>query len=424
MKAQLTVPERPAVVHLLAILDVLVLLLVFFVVITNVAREAGVSVVSLPGSEFRLRQYGPKVVVTARGGAVPSVYVNLKRVQMEGFDEALQAAVNENGAETMLLLADKMLPVAMERRIIEVGLQQELNVMLVGSRSVGDELPAKGPQHLKFLIRSPMNKKPSRRARRGQEDREIGLSFAWRVPGGSFGRTLFGVLVTTVLFAGAASVLHVRVPYQSVPVRAAGQVIALEDGDELSRELLDWARFHSPFPDRWDPPGTGTLAARMAMVEAGLAASCAYKPRLLPMIEEEESYPLPGLVDLELFPLPETTVEPAILVKSEVAAKVDAVAVARGPLRERWGTARFAWPTENRSALVGIEASFTVGVQPDGRVEFCLVLDGAGTEVDEPLAAWLRQTRLAPNPEAREMVLDVVNVRFEAAPLEREEEVR
>lgn len=134
MKAELTLPERPAVVHLLAVLDVLVLLLVFFVLVSNVARESGVAVINLPESEYRLRQFGPKVVVTARGGAFPSISVGLKRVKMEGLEAALKSAAAEAGAETVLLVADQMLPVDVERRIIDVGLKLDLNVMLVASR--------------------------------------------------------------------------------------------------------------------------------------------------------------------------------------------------------------------------------------------------------------------------------------------------
>lgn len=144
MKAALTVPERPTIMHLLAVVDVLVLLLVFFVLITNVARETGVSVVSLPEGDYRLRQYGPKVVVTARGGAVPTIYVGLKRVPLDDLEDALRQAAEESGAETVLLLADRMLPVAVERRIIEVGRKLELSVMLVGSQS--SDAPLNQPQ--------------------------------------------------------------------------------------------------------------------------------------------------------------------------------------------------------------------------------------------------------------------------------------
>jgi biopolymer transport protein ExbD len=134
MKAELTLPDRPAIVHLLAVLDVLVLLLVFFVLITHVAREAGVSAVRMSPSEYRLPDDGATVVVTAQGGASPILHVGLERVQMKDFSEVLKRTAEQTKAETVLLMSDELLPVGIERQISEVGLKLGLNVMLVGSR--------------------------------------------------------------------------------------------------------------------------------------------------------------------------------------------------------------------------------------------------------------------------------------------------
>lgn len=139
MKAELTLPERPAIVHLLAVLDVLVLLLVFFMLITNVAREAGVSAVELSPTQFRLPHYGSKVVVTAKGGAVPVLHVGLQRVQMDELEGALQRAVDESGAEAILLMSDRMLPVGVEWKIREAAMKLDMDVLLVGQRA-GEEV--------------------------------------------------------------------------------------------------------------------------------------------------------------------------------------------------------------------------------------------------------------------------------------------
>ncbi|MDA0765478.1 MAG: hypothetical protein O3A92_01460 [Verrucomicrobia bacterium] len=266
-------------------------------------------------------------------------------------------------------------------------------------------------------------KTSSRIGRRQQDDQEAGLSFAWRVPGGSLGRVIAGVMVATGLFAAAASVLHVRVPLIAIPTREAAQVIALDDDDATSRELLDWARFQSPFPDRWDPPGTGSLRQEMESLTTALAESCAYQPRLLPQIEKPEDMTLPDLMEVELFPLPPTKVRPNRVIKGEVAKRVDAVSVARGPLKQRWGTRRIEWGGEKRAELVGIDATFTVGVTPEGRVNFCLSLEGLGSEIDEALKAWLRKQHLDADPDAGEMTLDVVVVRFEATNPEENPEI-
>ena len=142
MNVELSLPERPAAVHLLAVLDILVLLLVFFVLITSITQEAGVSV-GLAESGYRLRSYGKPVVVTARGGIRPVVYVGQNRVDLDDLAVALRAEADSSGAESMFLRADEMLPVAIERRIIEVGLSEGLNVALVGRQVDQEENPAK-----------------------------------------------------------------------------------------------------------------------------------------------------------------------------------------------------------------------------------------------------------------------------------------
>ena len=73
--------------------------------------------------------------------------------------------------------------------------------------------------------------------------------------------------------------------------------------------------------------------------------------------------------------------------------------------------------------MVGIDATFTVGVTPEGRVNFCLSLEGLGSEIDEALKTWLRKQHLEADPDAEEMTLDVVVVRFEATDPEENPEI-
>jgi len=136
MKAELTLPERPAAVHLLAVLDVLVLVVVFFVLLTSVTQEAGVSV-GLAETGYRLESYRKPIVVTARGGPRPVVYVGQDRVLLEDLSEELRKVVEATGAESMFLRADEMLPVGVEREVVEAGLRQGLKVALVGRQDEG-----------------------------------------------------------------------------------------------------------------------------------------------------------------------------------------------------------------------------------------------------------------------------------------------
>lgn len=257
-------------------------------------------------------------------------------------------------------------------------------------------------------------RKTGRRQRRWEDDREAGLALEWRLPQGSLGRMILGVSVATALFAGAASVLHIRIPYSPMPTREAAQVVTLGEEDEVARELLDWARFHSPFPDRWDPIGSGLPEARMAEIDKALAAGCAYQPRLLPSLDRVELAPVPGLIELETFPLPPLAERPSGPVPVDLPERVDAVAGARGELRERWGEERLAWRGTDDAAMIGRKASFTVGINPGGEVVFCLALDGVGNRADERLRSWIFQKTLAPDPGAPGLTMGVVDVRFEA----------
>lgn len=141
MKAELTLPERPATVHLLVVLDVLVLMLVFFVLVTSVTQEAGVSV-NLAETGFRLKNYEKPIVVTARGGVHPVVYVGTRSVTLDELPAALAKAAADTGTESMFLRADERLSVGIERQIVEAGLTQGLDVALIGRQEDGMEKEA------------------------------------------------------------------------------------------------------------------------------------------------------------------------------------------------------------------------------------------------------------------------------------------
>ena len=79
MKPKLTLPERPSALYLLAVFDLLVLLLIFFVLVASVAQQAGVAA-DLPKSGFRLGGYAKKIAVTVKTGPQPILFVGMRRV--------------------------------------------------------------------------------------------------------------------------------------------------------------------------------------------------------------------------------------------------------------------------------------------------------------------------------------------------------
>ena len=111
---------------------------------------------------------------------------------------------------------------------------------------------------------------PVRKPRRSYRDEEAGLTFSWRIPGGSLTRTVIAVLLTAGLFAGAASIFEVKRKTERFGNREAARVMALFPDDPGSRELLDHAKQHSPFPDRWNPDVNEALKEQVALLTAEL----------------------------------------------------------------------------------------------------------------------------------------------------------
>lgn len=261
-----------------------------------------------------------------------------------------------------------------------------------------------------------------RRQRRRDRDVAAGVGFSWRVSRSSLRRLVAGVLVASGLFAAGASLIRVERPMSRAESRESARVVMLAGDDAASRELLDWARFHSPFPDRWDPAHIGGLEARMEEVSATLEERGAYEARLRPRLVESPEMVLPGLVSGQsvarmALPRPDRPPEPA-----GVHQRVEVTAAGEGALAERWGRHRLAWDAENARMLLGRSARFMVGVTPGGVVEFCLLEEGISEEVDPLLERWLRTRRLEPADGAGEISWGLVRVSFQPRTGEEEQD--
>ena len=265
-------------------------------------------------------------------------------------------------------------------------------------------------------------KQPNRKMRRRQRDVDAGLVFAWRVPGGSLGRLVFGVLVASGLFAGAASMVRIKGPTPREESREAARIVVLRADDPASRELLDWARFHSPFPDRWEPTGHGHLEARMRDLTEELEEAGQYQARLRPRVVDPARSTLPGLMDLaaRMIPPSRAGADGPRLVAVDVP--VEAVSVASDGLQERWGRRTADWEGDDAQSLMGRQARFMVGVTPDGEVSTCLLIDGVGEDTDLILENWLRrQVLLAEEGVSADLTWGMVRIQIQAKPEEEGE---
>ena len=142
MKAALTLPKRPTAIVMAGVLDVVVLLLVFFILVTEASQEAGVMVTPAE-TGWRLSGYDATISVTVRAGSEPVVYIGRERVARDQYVSRLEEIVEGSGADTVLLRVDQGASVGAERGIVEDTLTLGLRVALVGRDPAAPETPGR-----------------------------------------------------------------------------------------------------------------------------------------------------------------------------------------------------------------------------------------------------------------------------------------
>jgi len=144
LKLELSLPERPALLHALPLCDLLLMLWILFVLSTALLRQSGVAV-ELPVSSFQLERYQESHVITLAPGAEgPRLYLGRDRVRLDELQQRLTGLRDEGAAARSLILlqADASIPVGMTRQVEEMALALGFHVALLG----GDADPPSQPQ--------------------------------------------------------------------------------------------------------------------------------------------------------------------------------------------------------------------------------------------------------------------------------------
>lgn len=137
MKLESTLPEQPGFLHALPLVDLFGLLLVFLLLVPAFVSQSGVSI-NLPPSRFQLDRFAEPLVISATAGDPPVVFLGHERVEINRLGRRLQgerAALGSSGERLVLLRLDEAVPVAVERLLAELALQNGFRVMLAGHSS-------------------------------------------------------------------------------------------------------------------------------------------------------------------------------------------------------------------------------------------------------------------------------------------------
>ena len=143
MKLELTLPERPGLLHALPVCDLFLVLWILFMLGSAMSRQPGV-VVELPGSQFELERYRENLVVTiASADGDPQLYFGRDAVSFEELERQLKRlqAKGATNHSIVLLRTDGATPVSAQRRVEEMALSLDFRVGLLGA-DVEEELPA------------------------------------------------------------------------------------------------------------------------------------------------------------------------------------------------------------------------------------------------------------------------------------------
>lgn len=109
MKLEMTLPTTPSFLHALPLLDLLALVMLFPVLTSALAPQAGVEV-ELPETEFRLQRVSRPIVVSISGGAEPEYWIGKQQVKREEIMAKVAESAadwNEGGKPAVLLKVDK-----------------------------------------------------------------------------------------------------------------------------------------------------------------------------------------------------------------------------------------------------------------------------------------------------------------------------
>lgn len=137
MKLELSLPERPGLLHAVPVCNLFLILWLLNVLGSATVRESGV-MVELPPSQFQLERYQERHVVTlGPGEGVPQIHLGRDRVTM---DELMQrfGILRTEGAQAkavVLLQTDADTPAGLERQVVESLLGMGFRVALIGNKS-------------------------------------------------------------------------------------------------------------------------------------------------------------------------------------------------------------------------------------------------------------------------------------------------
>ncbi len=130
MKLVRTLTANPGLMHLVGVLDGILLLLIFFLLNSQILSQPGVTVVP-PESPFALGPADRPEIVSITGHPVPAIYFRQQRVSLPEFHRLLPQP--KTPGRTAVIQADRNTPYALVAEVSNLCLQRGYSVALAGA---------------------------------------------------------------------------------------------------------------------------------------------------------------------------------------------------------------------------------------------------------------------------------------------------
>lgn len=137
MKLEMTLPERPGLLHAVPVLNLFALMMFFLLLGPSLVLQSGVAV-DMPPSRFQMQRYQDTLVVTlGPGELLPHIHLGRDEMTMEVLSERLEK-LHSDGASAkaiVLLQTDAGTPVGIEREVTELILSKGFRLAIVGKNA-------------------------------------------------------------------------------------------------------------------------------------------------------------------------------------------------------------------------------------------------------------------------------------------------
>lgn len=149
-----TLPERPGFLHVIPVLDLFLLMVLFFMVGPSLILQSGVTV-ELPPSKFQMERFQDTLVVTlGAGDAAGNIHFGRRSVSFDELERIFdRKRADGTAAKSIVLLQTAAeIPVLTERKIAEMVIGKGFRLALVGrgpnqlrEKSGADDAEEDGP---------------------------------------------------------------------------------------------------------------------------------------------------------------------------------------------------------------------------------------------------------------------------------------